>query len=201
MGRRPSHWTDEMTNAALEHLEANKGAMGLYIKDRNAALEDCTKCLKQRFPLQKVSVGQLNNKFYHLWERHRRPDLAKKGSLYLEGRSGLTSAYARDTLLQKSFKGGVSQTTGLVRAESTMQGGSSLVIQGNSNHRAKKLKRRQRSFTAARHSPSPASSAYADESRERYVSASTLQHLRMAIIIVSLGALSAVCHTTQSGSE
>lgn len=125
----PGYWTNEMTNAALEHLEDNKGITGLYMRDRNAALEDGVKFLTQSFPGRKLTNAQLYNKFEKLWIRQRRPEVSKSCSIFLEGRNALVSDYDRDTLLKP-----------------------------NSNNRAKDLKSRRRSINAARHRQSRASS-------------------------------------------
>ncbi len=122
------HWTDDMTNAALEHLEENKGTTGLYMKDRNTALEDGVKFLAQSFPGLVVKPSQLKGKFEKLWSRHRRPD-SRKNPFYIEGRNALIPAYDRDTLLKQT-----------------------------SNNRANDRKPRQRSLDVARRRQTRASS-------------------------------------------
>ena len=167
-----------MTNAALEHLDHNKGTNGRYIKERTVALEEGVKFIEERCPSRKVTTTQLLGKFEKLWSRHRRPDVPRNSSLFSEGRSALESAYDQDSLLNQSSKHASDSAVGLALATS-LHNNPCPSIQQSGSHRTKISKTRRRPHTAGRKTPLRASSnsrvglAYVDEDRERYF-ASTL---------------------------
>lgn len=147
---KPISWTDEMTNAALEHLETDRGTTGLYLKNRTAALEEGVKYIAERCPGRKVTALQLSTKFDKLWTRHRNPDvpIPRNSSLFSEGRNALTPAYSRDCL-NKCFEDELGSGTGLAPVEASTQGGCHLSIHPKSK-RTNDLSSRRPSYTAAR---------------------------------------------------
>lgn len=88
-----------MTKTLFDHLEKHKGDQGLYMTDRQQAYSDLVKSLARLYPLQSISIRQVEIKFESLWSRKRKPANYSKETFFRKGVSLLNDAYVKTVLL------------------------------------------------------------------------------------------------------
>ena len=84
-----------MTDTLLDHLESEKGDQGLYMTDRQAAINNVTDLLTTSSTSNPVNAKQVDSKFQKLFERSRNPKHTQINSLFVLGRTALRSPYNR----------------------------------------------------------------------------------------------------------
>ena len=91
----PRLWTPAMTDTLLDHLESEKGDQGLYVIDRQAAINNVTELLTTSSASNPINAKQVDSKLQMLFHRSRNPKHTQINSLFVLGRTALRSPYNR----------------------------------------------------------------------------------------------------------
>ena len=105
-----------MINTLLEHLDANRGSEGLYVRDRKKALSQIRGIFAEHYPDTPVTTRQILSRLDRLWGKHQRHSLAGKKAngrqtLCYYGREALGSECGRERLIQQDELRGAQGTT------------------------------------------------------------------------------------------
>ena len=104
---RESLWPPERLDAMLDHLDANKGVDGLYMRDRSTAYDHALEHLAQMTHLKPISRRQIQNRFSSLWAKEKDSHYKNQplGTLWLKGRQALNSECQKAALERRGREG------------------------------------------------------------------------------------------------